>query len=248
MPLQFLVYIHRFKVKQQSRHQCVIISRQRLQLWVLEDMALRPLWWNMQLRRRNTEEWLEQSWLLPDKKGQSNLRVTVDPCGCKALKLFTLNYQGACIMDWLPDSSVRCVSLPSASVSTTPSKWFTNKHSTVLLFVIQSSVLELNYVNCIPGGRNGNNSKNANPSIAVRICAGITTGGLAVLFAQPTDVVKVRMQAEARSLDGIRRYSGTMNAYSTIARKEGVAGLWKGIYTRNVLDFNLETKCIYSSF
>ena len=102
--------------------------------------------------------------------------------------------------------------------------------------------LETNYVNCIPGGRNGNNSKNANPSIAVRICAGITTGGLAVLFAQPTDVVKVRMQAEARSLDGIRRYSGTMNAYSTIARKEGVAGLWKGIYTRNVLDFNLETK------
>ena len=143
MPLQFLVYIHRFKVKQQSRHQCVIISRQRLQLWVLEDMALRPLWWNMQLQRRNTEEWLEQSWLLPDKKGQSNLRVTVDPCGCKALKLFTLNYQGACIMDWLPDSSVRCVSLPSASVSTTPSKWFTNKHSTVLLFVIQSSVWKL---------------------------------------------------------------------------------------------------------
>jgi solute carrier family 25 uncoupling protein 8/9 len=62
----------------------------------------------------------------------------------------------------------------------------------------------------------------------VRVFAGITTGGLAVLFAQPTDVVKVRMQAEARSTTGIKRYSGTMNAYSTIARKEGIAGLWKG--------------------
>ena len=62
----------------------------------------------------------------------------------------------------------------------------------------------------------------------MRIFAGITTGGLAVLLAQPTDVVKVRMQAEARSTTGIKRYSGTMNAYSTIARKEGIAGLWKG--------------------
>lgn len=80
----------------------------------------------------------------------------------------------------------------------------------------------------IIGGKNSNKN-NTNASISVRIFAGITTGGLAVLFAQPTDVVKVRMQAEARSLTGIKRYSGTMNAYSTIAKKEGVAGLWKGI-------------------
>lgn len=66
----------------------------------------------------------------------------------------------------------------------------------------------------------------------MRICAGITTGGLAVLLAQPTDVVKVRMQAEARSANGIKRYSSTMNAYSTIARKEGFAGLWKGMVIR----------------
>lgn len=49
------------------------------------------------------------------------------------------------------------------------------------------------------------------------------------------------MQAEARSLNGIRRYSGTMNAYSTIARKEGVAGLWKGTKEINYLT-NLEIK------
>ena len=66
----------------------------------------------------------------------------------------------------------------------------------------------------------------------MRISAGITTGGLAVLFAQPTDVVKVRMQAQVKSVTGGRpRYTGTMNAYSTIARKEGMAGLWKGKFS-----------------
>lgn len=87
--------------------------------------------------------------------------------------------------------------------------------------------IKLLYLQTLNGGRNSAN-KSTNASISVRICAGITTGGLAVLFAQPTDVVKVRMQAEARSATGIKRYSSTMNAYSTIARKEGVAGLWKG--------------------
>ncbi|XP_046464220.1 mitochondrial uncoupling protein 2-like [Daphnia pulex] len=84
------------------------------------------------------------------------------------------------------------------------------------------------YQQTLNGGKRNTNNKNTNASISVRIFAGITTGGLAVLLAQPTDVVKVRMQAEARSTTGIKRYSGTMNAYSTIARKEGVAGLWKG--------------------
>jgi len=78
----------------------------------------------------------------------------------------------------------------------------------------------------ISGGRN----TNQNAGFAVRISAGITTGGLAVLFAQPTDVVKVRMQAQ-RSSGGAARYSGTINAYSTIAKTEGISGLWKGYST-----------------
>ena len=60
----------------------------------------------------------------------------------------------------------------------------------------------------------------------LRILAGITTGGMAVMVAQPTDVVKVRMQAQPRG--GPQRYKGAIHAYRTIARKEGVAGLWKG--------------------
>lgn len=47
--------------------------------------------------------------------------------------------------------------------------------------------------------------------------------------AQPTDVVKVRFQAQARAGAG-RRYQSTVEAYKTIAREEGFRGLWKGVY------------------
>lgn len=47
-----------------------------------------------------------------------------------------------------------------------------------------------------------------------------------MLFAQPTDVVKVRLQAgsNGRSV----RYSSTLQAYKNIAAEEGTRGLWKG--------------------
>ncbi|KAM9363363.1 mitochondrial brown fat uncoupling protein 1 [Symphorus nematophorus] len=77
-----------------------------------------------------------------------------------------------------------------------------------------------------------------NPGILVRILAGCTTGAMAVSFAQPTDVVKVRFQAQM-NLDGVaRRYSGTMQAYKHIFQNEGIRGLWKGTLpniTRNAL-------------
>lgn len=50
---------------------------------------------------------------------------------------------------------------------------------------------------------------------------------MAVAVAQPTDVVKVRFQAQART-EGAKRYQGTLAAYKTIAREEGLRGLWKG--------------------
>ncbi|KAM6984501.1 dicarboxylate carrier UCP2-like [Tautogolabrus adspersus] len=64
--------------------------------------------------------------------------------------------------------------------------------------------------------------------IVTRLMAGCTTGAMAVAFAQPTDVVKVRFQAQVRLADGERRYNSTLEAYRTIARDEGVRGLWKG--------------------
>ncbi|KAJ7426082.1 hypothetical protein WISP_19115 [Willisornis vidua] len=68
-----------------------------------------------------------------------------------------------------------------------------------------------------------------NTGLAARLLAGCTTGAVAVACAQPTDVVKVRFQASGALLDGARRYSSTVDAYRTIAREEGVRGLWRGM-------------------
>ncbi|MED6273731.1 Mitochondrial uncoupling protein 2 [Characodon lateralis] len=77
-----------------------------------------------------------------------------------------------------------------------------------------------------------------NPGVLIRILAGCTTGAMAVSFAQPTDVVKVRFQAQM-NLNGVaRRYNGTMQAYRQIFLNEGLQGLWKGTLpniTRNAL-------------
>ncbi|KFO85507.1 Mitochondrial uncoupling protein 2, partial [Buceros rhinoceros silvestris] len=64
--------------------------------------------------------------------------------------------------------------------------------------------------------------------LAARLLAGCTTGAVAGTCAQPTDVVKVRFQANRALPESTRRYSSTMDAYRTIAREEGFRGLWKG--------------------
>lgn len=79
-----------------------------------------------------------------------------------------------------------------------------------------------------------------NAGIGTRLLAGCTTGAMAVAFAQPTDVVKVRFQAQARlpESSSMKRYNSTIEAYKTIARDEGVKGLWKGCLpniTRNAI-------------
>ena len=59
----------------------------------------------------------------------------------------------------------------------------------------------------------------------VRILAAVTTGALSVLFFQPTDVIKVRLQAQqCRN----QRYSSVWHAYRTTYTIEGFQGLWKG--------------------
>ncbi|KAL1819056.1 hypothetical protein ACET3Z_013925 [Daucus carota] len=63
-----------------------------------------------------------------------------------------------------------------------------------------------------------------------KILAGLTTGALAIAVANPTDLVKVRLQAEGKLAPGVpRRYNGALNAYSTIVRQEGVRALWTGL-------------------
>uniref|UniRef100_A0A4W4GDJ7 Dicarboxylate carrier UCP2 n=1 Tax=Electrophorus electricus TaxID=8005 RepID=A0A4W4GDJ7_ELEEL len=77
-----------------------------------------------------------------------------------------------------------------------------------------------------------------NPNVGIRILAGCTTGAMAVSIAQPTDVVKVRFQAQMNLQGVARRYNGTMQAYRQIFHQEGLRGLWKGTLpniTRNAL-------------
>ncbi|XP_057403139.1 mitochondrial brown fat uncoupling protein 1 isoform X2 [Balaenoptera acutorostrata] len=65
-------------------------------------------------------------------------------------------------------------------------------------------------------------------NLGSRVSAGLTNGGVAVFIGQPTEVVKVRLQAPS-SLHGPKpRYTGTYNAYRIIATTEGLMGLWKG--------------------
>ncbi|TQE00935.1 hypothetical protein C1H46_013475 [Malus baccata] len=53
------------------------------------------------------------------------------------------------------------------------------------------------------------------------------TGALAIIVANPTDLVKVRLQAEGKLPAGVpKRYTGSLDAYSTI---EGLGALWTGL-------------------
>ncbi|PON62784.1 Mitochondrial brown fat uncoupling protein [Trema orientale] len=63
-----------------------------------------------------------------------------------------------------------------------------------------------------------------------KILAALLTGALAIAVANPTDLVKVRLQAEGKLPPGVpRRYSGALNAYYTIVRQEGLGALWTGL-------------------
>jgi len=67
-------------------------------------------------------------------------------------------------------------------------------------------------------------------TLGLRVLAGLTSGGLAISIASPTDLLKVRMQADGRRPPGVPpRYTGLFNAFATIYRQEGITGFWKGV-------------------
>lgn len=55
--------------------------------------------------------------------------------------------------------------------------------------------------------------------------AGGTAGGIGSAIANPTDLLKIRMQADVKG----ERYGGMMDAVRQIVRAEGVSGLWAGV-------------------
>ncbi|XP_065879906.1 mitochondrial uncoupling protein 2 [Euphorbia lathyris] len=63
-----------------------------------------------------------------------------------------------------------------------------------------------------------------------KILAAFITGAIAITVANPTDLVKVRLQAEGKLPIGVPgRYAGALDAYFTIARQEGLGALWTGL-------------------
>ncbi|THU50010.1 hypothetical protein C4D60_Mb06t15580 [Musa balbisiana] len=67
-------------------------------------------------------------------------------------------------------------------------------------------------------------------SLIKKIFAGLITGALAITVANPTDLVKVRLQSEGKLPPGVpRRYLGALDAYFKIIRQEGIGSLWTGL-------------------
>jgi len=67
--------------------------------------------------------------------------------------------------------------------------------------------------------------KNAS-AMPIRILSGITSGAVAISFAQPTDVVKVRMQASSGTVGATK---SSVDMYRAIYRQKGLLGLWVGL-------------------
>lgn len=63
------------------------------------------------------------------------------------------------------------------------------------------------------------------PSFWQRLLAGGSAGGIGIAVANPTELVKIRMQADSAGT----RYRGTVDAFRSIVRDEGVRGLWQGV-------------------
>jgi len=68
------------------------------------------------------------------------------------------------------------------------------------------------------------------PPLTSKIFAGLFTGALAIAIASPTDLVKVRMQAQGKLPPGVApKYPSAMSAYSIILKEEGLAKMWTGL-------------------
>ena len=69
-------------------------------------------------------------------------------------------------------------------------------------------------------------------SLFTKIATAFTTGLIGMCAASPTDLVKVRLQAQGRwkILDPSKiKYKGVLNAYSTIFKQEGLLAFWTGL-------------------
>jgi len=71
------------------------------------------------------------------------------------------------------------------------------------------------------------NKKGNDASLLTKILAGAAAGATGAAIANPTDLVKVRMQAEKPG--EAQRYKNTMDAFVSIYKTEGIPGLYRGV-------------------
>lgn len=64
--------------------------------------------------------------------------------------------------------------------------------------------------------------------VFARVMAGLTTGAMAVIVGQPTEVVKIKFQAQKRMPGKVLQFTSTPATYRKIGIEDGVRGLWKG--------------------
>jgi len=64
-------------------------------------------------------------------------------------------------------------------------------------------------------------------ALGKKVVAGAAAGALASGIANPTDLVKVRMQTDGMLKEG--KYRGVAHCFGQIVRDEGVVGLWTGV-------------------
>lgn len=96
------------------------------------------------------------------------------------------------------------------------------------------------------------------PGLGVKIMAGLVTGAVGSFAGSPTDLVKVRLQAEAGRLEGgvyttglykgaKQSYRGTFHALVHITQNEGWRGLFRG-WSANITRAALVTSAQMSSY
>lgn len=68
-----------------------------------------------------------------------------------------------------------------------------------------------------------------NPTLLQKIAAGMATGAIGISVANPTDLVKVRMQGQGRLPPEERPYKNWLDCYKQTVAKDGVKGLWVGV-------------------
>lgn len=69
-----------------------------------------------------------------------------------------------------------------------------------------------------------------NPTLIQKIATGMTTGAIGITFANPMDMVKIRLQAQGIEVakGGTARYSGSFDCYRQIYQERGPLGFWTG--------------------